>query len=437
VESTYDLELSAEYSLLGRATPKNSFGNSMTQRTAMKAGYLADFFDGVAAKRLAAVEVDTSVSNQHEFNAVSSMLAFLGRPEQPKHFSTRFVYLADDLDTPVVADAALTLYDSRSRQAHRSAEFRFYFPSNSVTDLANAGDELFLAHTKDDSLLAVICQGGSSASNSLRWLFHVGQLDDFKFHARSNLTTDADRLNFAARSVLENIGISGWNDKDADGVELLERFGGSLPSSRVFSEYARTTLGHLNPTEDPDFTLLACMEREELLFRAVERELVRGRLAKGFEDDVDGFLAFSLSVQNRRKSRVGLALENHVESILRDSRIRFARTARTERASKPDFLFPGPTEYLDSSFPSDNLLMLGVKSTCKDRWRQVLTEADRIEKKHLLTLETGISTAQTDEMRTQGLRLVVPLELHATFDSKQATWLLSFSEFLAIVKARQ
>jgi hypothetical protein len=28
--------------------------------------------------------------------------------------------------------------------------------------------------------------------------------------------------------------------------------------------------------------------------------------------------------------------------------------------------------------------MPGVKSTCKDRWRQVLAEADRIDHKHLL-----------------------------------------------------
>ena len=42
--------------------------------------------------------------------------------------------------------------------------------------------------------------------------------------------------------------------------------------------------------------------------------------------------------------------------------------------------------------------MLAVKSTCKDRWRQILAEADRLPVKHLLTLEPGISVAQTDEM---------------------------------------
>jgi hypothetical protein len=33
--------------------------------------------------------------------------------------------------------------------------------------------------------------------------------------------------------------------------------------------------------------------------------------------------------------------------------------------------------------------MLGAKTTCKDRWRQVLTEAIKIPHKHLFTLETA------------------------------------------------
>ena len=46
-----------------------------------------------------------------------------------------------------------------------------------------------------------------------------------------------------------------------------------------------------------------------------------------------------------------------------------------------------------------------VKSTCKDRWRQVLTEADRIEKKYLFTLEAAISNNQTDEMQAKNVQL--------------------------------
>ena len=52
--------------------------------------------------------------------------------------------------------------------------------------------------------------------------------------------------------------------------------------------------------------------------------------------------------------------------------------------------------------------MLGVKSTYKDRWQQVLAEANRIETKHILTLESTISTGQTDEMQRHLLQSIVP-----------------------------
>ncbi len=68
--------------------------------------------------------------------------------------------------------------------------------------------------------------------------------------------------------------------------------------------------------------------------------------------------------------------------------------------------------------------MLGVKSTCKDRWRQVLAEANRIEHKHLLTFEAAISSNQTDEMRTKNLQLVVPRRLHDSYTETQRAWLM-------------
>jgi hypothetical protein len=81
--------------------------------------------------------------------------------------------------------------------------------------------------------------------------------------------------------------------------------------------------------------------------------------------------------------------------------------------------------------------MLGAKSTLKDRWRQVLSEAQRIADKHLLTLEPGISENQTDEMQAKRLRLVVPRRLHGTFRLNQQAWLLDVAGFLATVRARQ
>lgn len=203
----------------------------------------------------------------------------------------------------------------------------------------------------------------------------------------------------------------------------------------------RTSQPDVSAADDPDRALIAWMDREEQLFRRLERRIVAERISGGFQDpdgaDVDGFLSFSLSVQNRRKSRAGQALEHHLEAVFTAQGIRYARGAETENRNKPDFLFPGQEEYRDAAFPSGRLTMLGAKSTLKDRWRQVLSEAQRIDDKHLLTLEPGISENQTDEMRAKRLQLVVPLRLHGTFRPAQRFWLLSVAEFLQIVRLRQ
>ncbi|MBC2637394.1 restriction endonuclease, partial [Citrobacter braakii] len=83
------------------------------------------------------------------------------------------------------------------------------------------------------------------------------------------------------------------------------------------------------------------------------------------------------------------------------------------------------------------LTVLGVKTTCKDRWRQVLAEADRIDEKHLLTLEPGISESQTDEMRSKRLSLVVPSGVQVSYKPEQRNWLMNVSSFVGLVLERQ
>lgn len=81
--------------------------------------------------------------------------------------------------------------------------------------------------------------------------------------------------------------------------------------------------------------------------------------------------------------------------------------------------------------------MLAAKSTCKDRWRQVLPEADRLPQKHLITLEPAISVAQTAQMEESNLQLVVPLSIQSSYADTQREWLMSLKGFLEVVSHRQ
>ncbi|MDR6495627.1 hypothetical protein J2797_005551 [Paraburkholderia terricola] len=386
-------------------------------------------------------------SNQHEFNGVEGLRAILGEPVGKVHYDAKLLYLSDQDDEPIMEDAVFTWYDARQRaRLERNIqrwEYRLYFPTTNVSLNAVAGDLLVIAKRRDGGLLVVIAENGSSIGRQIEWLFGFADLAHPGFSVKSELETEQDRIEFASRFILESIGIAVETSEETYLDEMLNRFGGKFPTTRVFSAYARSTIADLNTHDDPDIVLMAWMEREEILFRTLERYLIADRLSTGFgadqnnKVDVDGFLTFSLSVQNRRKSRVGLALENHLELLFAERGIRYARTASTENKSKPDFLFPGSAEYHNATFDPVRLTMLGVKSTCKDRWRQVLAEADRIQDKHLLTLETAISQHQTDEMRAKRLQLVLPRKLHESYTTPQQAWLKSIAEFVALIRERQ
>ena len=81
--------------------------------------------------------------------------------------------------------------------------------------------------------------------------------------------------------------------------------------------------------------------------------------------------------------------------------------------------------------------MLGAKSTLKDRWRQVLTEADRIETKHLLTLSADVTSNQMAQIAGEKVQLVIPKQVQKTYSSDQRDSTIDFETFIGHVLERQ
>lgn len=401
----------------------------------VKQGQLSDYFTGVAFKQLSLVETSPETSNQHEFNGSAALKAILGLGDR-KAIGARYLWLGAEQES-VTADGIVSWYDARKSHPTRT-EYRLYYDTNAVTELMEEGDVFFLLLRKDGSAIVVIAQAGGTALSQLLWLFGLDSQPELAFDSIEFVGRRDPGVDFAAACILDELGVEPEEQDVAEIDRLIEPFGLKFPPTKVFSELARSSLPHVSPRDDPDEALIAWIEREEQLFRRLERRLVEERLQSGFvasEDvDVDGFLQFSLGVQNRRKSRMGHALENHLEAIFEAFKLKFDRGAETENGNRPDFLFPGRREYLDKQFPADRLVMLGAKSTLKDRWRQVLSEAQRIRRKHLFTLEPSISVNQTNEMIAKELQLVVPRGLSATFQQEQQSWLWTLADF---VKAAQ
>jgi len=400
----------------------------------MKRGYLSEFFKGVAVKRLSAVEADTTKSNQHEFNGVKDLQKLLGNSE--RKFPTKFIYL-NDLDyEPVFDIAKTTWYDARENHPTRT-EWRLYFYDNNTASLWNIGDTIIICLNNDDSLLVITTEKDSTIEKQLLWLFGIGDSLTPIFTIKNTLETEQDRLKFASRFILEKIGIIPQEEDQNLLDVMLSRFSGGFPSTKIFSAFAREVLSDISSIGNPDEALLRWMEYEEILFRTLEKHLIANRLQKGFSSNVDDFFGFSLSVLNRRKCRAGNAFENHIEYILQEHKIKYSKAPITENRKKPDFIFPGISFYHNEKFSGNLLTMLGVKTTSKDRWRQICTEADRIPKKHLLTLEPSISINQTDEMASAQIILVVPEEIRNTYTDEQKKIILKLSDFISLVLEKQ
>jgi hypothetical protein len=405
----------------------------------MKSGHLSQFFHGVAAKTLSAVEADPGISNQHEFNGVSRLKSILGL--QKRTLPARFVFLSDHSDAPETADGFLTWYDAREKHPTRS-EHRLYFPTTSVSNQFRAGDLFLLGLLRDESALCVIAEGGSTSANQIRWLFGIDEKELGGFTVSEESQIDTVSLEYASRLILDEIGVEPEPEVGTENLldRILGQFGPTFPSTRAFSSFIHD-LAQLDPRDGADEVLMEWMDLEESAFRALERHIIAERLRAGFggtdEVDVEGFIDFSLGVQNRRKSRAGYALENHLEAVFKAHSIKYTRTAVTENKNKPDFIFPGVDEYRDQQFPDSRLTMLAAKTSAKDRWRQILGEADRIPKKHLVTLEPGISENQTNEMKSRQVTLVLPNSIHNSYSAAQRSWIINLDSFISHTLSQQ
>jgi EcoRII C terminal/Restriction endonuclease EcoRII, N-terminal len=202
------------------------------------------------------------------------------------------------------------------------------------------------------------------------------------------------------------------------------------------SEIVAMAVGKL-PTaksQGPDQRLLRRRDCEYAIFRSVEEVAVKPRIDEGFKT-VDLFVDFANSVTNRRKSRAGASLELHTKMIFEEEDLPHDHDEVSEGSKRPDFLFPSATAYRNAKFPVSKLRMLGVKTTCKDRWRQILNEAHRIPKKFLLTLQAGVSPKQFAEMEAEKVTLVVPAPLHETYVPAIRSKLLSLDKFIKQTRA--
>lgn len=228
----------------------------------------------------------------------------------------------------------------------------------------------------------------------------------------------------------------GRNDVSDDSTELPEEWLENFPNGKTIFDYVLKRLPRDGWTRTLDDLLLARRNLEYKVYGSIEAAHVLPLVSRGFSH-VDEFMKLALSVANRRKSRTGSSLEYNLAAIFDGEGVSYGEQVTTENRKKPDFIFPSKSAYHDSKFSENGLTMLAAKTCCKDRWRQVLSEANRIEHKHLFTLQDGVSPNQLQEMESGGLQLVVPRPNLSSFPMDWRPKILDLETFIGVVKRKQ
>ena len=283
---------------------------------------------------------------------------------------------------------------------------------------------------------------------------HIGSLvilvrdPDDNFYGRV-LDSDSDIENFLAEFNISHLDAGGIRSpeteknpaetKEPDQSRLFSDYirtiGRDFPGTVELAQVTRNICASAGGSVDPDDQLTRWLDTEYQLFRLIEQRIYAPFVRTGDHPLVE-ILGFASGVLNRRKSRAGKSLEHHLAAIFDAQKLPYSHGEITEGHSRPDFIFPGMSQYHNSHYSEDGLVFLGAKTTCKDRWRQILSEADRIPGKHLFPLQQGISSNQLEEMARSKVTLVVPRQNLNSFPKPWRPRLMTLGLFLNYVKTR-
>jgi hypothetical protein len=194
----------------------------------------------------------------------------------------------------------------------------------------------------------------------------------------------------------------------------------------------------LRPDRDlwVDDRILRRRDCEFELFQSLEEAVELPRAQAGFPTIAE-FLAAAQTVLQRRKSRAGRSLELHMRAILLEERFVEGRdfSYQPKAGNNPDFLFPNEQAYLNVGVPRERIRMLAVKTTFRDRWRQVAEECADLPVRHLLTVQEGVSETQFNLISKAGIRLVVPKKTISSYSPKIRGEILTLEGFLQELRA--
>lgn len=337
-------------------------------------------------------------------------------PGQKGENKSRTVHICWQND--ITTESRFIYYGRGTRNEYRITRFGRNFPffQESAT-----GDLLIVAQESEDDYAAFVLSSDQD-------------IEDFLAH----FNLDIGSLN---RLIDTSASLEGKDILDETVRHIVDKFEDFPPTTELGSlaRECYNTAFHIKADQlcsSPDTILMHWFNTEYKLFRNFEDKFYRDAYQRPFSCCQD-LIDFANSILNRRKSRAGKSLEHHLATIFSANRLHYEQQIVTEGNKRPDFIFPSGKAYHDIVFPTKDLVFLGAKTTCKDRWRQILNEANRIKDKYLFTLQQGISKNQLSEMKSEHVTLVVPEAYRQSFPEEFRADIKSLSSFIGFVKSTQ
>jgi len=320
----------------------------------------------------------------------------------------------DDFETA----SRFIYYGTGTRNEYRLTRFGKGFPF--LTD-DNVGDLLIICKTSESYYHAYVLQTDEEIEDFFAAL-NISSTETNKIIPKQEETAE-DKLLHCFLTYLQTLK-----------VNFPPTFDLALNARQCYNGAYSVTAKQI--TANPDREILNWLNAEFQLFKTIENNRYSTRIQTPFAT-VEELVETANTILNRRKSRAGKSLEHHLSEVFKTFDITYETQAVTEDNKKPDFLFPNKAAYQNINFDQNKLIVLASKTTCKDRWRQIINEADRIKTKHLFTLQQGISKNQLEEMYKYDVCLVVPKPYLTSFPTEFRDKILTLDTFVSHVQVMQ
>ena len=162
--------------------------------------------------------------------------------------------------------------------------------------------------------------------------------------------------------------------------------------------------------------------------KEIGQKILEARISQSAESLYRDLDSFYMSVFQSRKSRAGGAFEYVIRVLFTSLDYPFSEQVEIDGA-KPDFVMPSKDFFVQR--PLDCIIFT-AKRTLRERWRQVVTEANKSYGFFLATIEKKVARNQIEQMAKHKVYLVVPKDLKENNEVYAAAYnVLSFEDFFS------